>query len=597
MPRREKAKSSTRAKRPAALAAVASSAAPAPSCKRARQPRVSFSPRARFDALPPELQRRIAARIIGGLRRRGALGRGGYRTVHGPDQLNRPRISAETSGEVGQLTITERNRLVALARNAARNSERLEGILHQIEINVIGVDGGKAVFEFPSSFKRAAEQIETAFANWAQEAEYFEDLDLQDILKLALRTQLLGGDVVLVFDDDLTRASTGQVIAFEPDCVGDLANFAARFPGFEQFQGIVKNANGKTVGVTVSWSQRGQSVYDEFDKDGRRAAWTLIKPEGLRWKDSIFTIYRDVGRFNQIRGSSRLWPGLGTVADLTDLQGFEVQASKNGAQKIGQILQQDVQNEPDLARELDPDAEAPISTDAESCSEPGAQAQGTPEEDEQLQLDVDAIHGAGVIYDVLPPGVKMELLDTKHPNDKLVEFSGWLHRGVGFALGLGAIHATGEANASYSASQAEMVLAQIDFRDEFHQLEKRVLDWVMANWSRWAQRRGMIPRDAALPPDWRRTCVKWQRPPTFALDPVKEQTALNSGLKNGTILYREKWGPSWKQKAIAFGEEIEFFRAHGIPHLALQTVSGGVLSDPASNPEPENLEEPEEPET
>ena len=122
-----------------------------------------------------------------------------------------------------------------------------------------------------------------------------------------------------------------------------------------------------------------------------------------------------------------------------------------------------------------------------------------------------------------------------------------------------------------------MVLAQIEFDDEFHKIEKNILDWVLVNWSRWAQRRGMIPQDSALPLDWRRTCVKWQRPPHRSLDPVKEQNALNSGLKNGTILYREKWGPNWKRTALAFGEEIEFFKAHGIPHLALQTSSGNVI--------------------
>lgn len=530
---------------------------------------------AKFADLPAAYQKRIAATLIGGMRKMGFFGRGGYRTVHGPDQFNRPRISAETTGEVGQLTISERNRLVALARNAARNSERLEGILHQIEINVVGVDGGKAVFEFPAGYEKAAKTIELAFANWAQEAEYFEDLDLQDVLKLALRTQMLGGDVVLVFDDDVTRNSTGQVIAFEPDCVGDLIGFEKRFPDYKQFQGIVKDANGKTIGVTVSWSQRGMSAYDEYDAGGRRASWTLIKPVGLRWRDSLFTIFRGVGRFNQMRGSSRLWPGLGTVADMTDLQGFEVQAAKNGAQKIGQILQDEEKNEADISAELDPDAEAPIGTEDYQAAAEAAQAAAV--EADQMELDIEEIRGAGVIYDVLPPGVKMELLDTKHPNDKLVEFSTWLHRGVGFAVGLGSIHSTGKADNSYSASQAEMVLAQFEFDDEFHKLEKYILDWVMVNWSRWAQRRGVIPQDDALPVDWRRTCVKWQRPPHRSLDPVKEQTALNSGLKNGTILYREKWGPDWKRKALAFGEEIEFFKANGIPHLALQTVSGGVI--------------------
>lgn len=536
---------------------------------------VTGSVRAKFADLPFAVQKRVAATIIGGMRKMGYFARGGYRTVHGPDQFNRPRISPETTGEVGQLTIWERNKLVALARNAARNSERLEGILHQVEVNCVGVDGGKAVFEFPKQYEAAQKKIEVAFANWAQEAEYFEDLDLQDVLKLALRTQMLGGDVVLVFDDDVTAASTGQIIAFEPDCVGDLINFAEKFPGYKQYQGIVKNANGKTVGVTVSWSQRGISAYDEFDSDGKRAAWTLIKPEGLRWKDSPFTIFRGVGRFNQMRGSSRLWPGLGTVADLTDLQGFEVQASKHGAQKIGQILQTEEKNEADIDADLDPDVEKdPDTEDYQAAVEAAREA---ADEADQMPLETEELDSAGILYDIMPPGLKMELLSTSHPNDKLVEFSTWLHKGVGFAIGLGSIHATGTAANSYSASQAEMVLAQVEFDDEFHKLEKYVLDWVLANWSRWAQRYGTIPKDSELPMDWRRTCVKWQRPPHRSLDPVKEQSAINSGLKNGTILYREKWGPDWKRKALAFGEEIEFFKANGIPHLALQTTSGNVI--------------------
>lgn len=549
------------------------------------------SPRAKFADLPRDEQRRIAATIIGGMRKMGYFGRGGYRTVHGPDQMNRPRISAETEGEVGQLTITERNRLVALARNAARNSDRLEGILHQIEVNVVGVNGGKAVFEFPAKYKAAEDQIKAAFANWAQEAEYFEDLDLQDVLKLALRTQMLGGDVVLVFDDDITRASTGQVIAFEPDCVGNLSGFERRYPGLKQYQGIVKNANGKTIGVTVSWSQRGLAEYDEKDSEGRLSAWTLIKPEGLRWRDSVFTIFRGVGRFNQMRGSSRLWPGLGTVADLTDLQGFEVQASKHGAQKIGQILQTEEKNDADISAELDPDAEAPIGTDDYQAAVEAAQE--AAEDADQMKLETEELDSAGILYDIMPPGLKMELLSTSHPNEKLVEFSTWLHRGVGYAIGLGSIHATGTAASSYSASQAEMVLAQIEFDDEFHKLEKYILDWVLANWSRWAQRRGIIPKDDALPEDWRRTCVKWQQPPHRSLDPVKEQTAINSGLKNGTILYREKWGPDWKAKALAFGEEIEFFKAHGIPHLALQTANGSVIDPDNNNPSADDGEKGE----
>ena len=546
--------------------------------KRGVEASASPSIRAKFRTLPDGQQKDIAKAVIAGLKRLGFFGRGGYKVVHGNDQANRPRVSAETEGEIGQLTIAERNRMVAFARNAARNSERLEGILHQIEINVVGVDGGKATFEFPAGYENVRDDIKEAFAEWAQEAEYFEDHDLQDTLKLLLRTQLLGGDCVVVFDDDITARSTGQVITFEPDCIGDLDGFAKLFPKYEQFQGIVKD-NGKTIGVTVSWGQRGQSSYKRTDDKGRLMAWTLIKPDGVRWKESPFIIYRESGRFNQIRGSSRLWPGLGTIVDLADTQGYEVQASKNGAQKIGQVLQNEEQNKAELDSELENDStHAPIADDEIDAAVREAKGEGEDaDEDDREKLNLEVIEGAGVIWDLLPPNVKMELFDTKHPNDKLVEFSNWLHGGVALAIGLGRVSATGEANSSYSASMVELLLSSVEYEDEFHKLEKKFLDWLFYNWSKWAQRRGLIPGDDKLPPHWRRVCVKWQRPQRRAVDPVKEQQALNSGLKNGTILYRDKFGPDWRSHIDALAEEINYCKQKDVPHLALQTASGSVI--------------------
>lgn len=551
-------------------------------------PRGVFSTRTKFAALPLSTRRRLAAKIVGGMRLAGVFGRGGYKTVFGPDQLNRRWTTAETDGEVAQLTASERNRLIALARNAARNSEHLEGILHQLEINVIGVEGGKAVFSFPAGFEQQEEEVREAFAEWAQEAEYFDDSNLQEILKRLLRTQLLGGDCVLVFDWDVTRANSGQVIAFEPDCIGNLAeaDFKRLFPAFRQYQGIIKNENGKTVGAVVSWAERGQAAY-RLEVDGRRAVWTLVKPDGMRWKECPFILFRGLSRFNQMRGNSRLWAGLGTVSDLADLQGFELQSAKKGAQTIGQVTQAEEQNEAQLSGELDPDASAPIEGEA-------AAADGSAEADEPTPLDLEAIDGLGAIYDVMPPGVKMELFDTKHPNDKLVEFSKWLHSGVAFALGLGNVHASGQAVSSYSAAMAEMLISQAEFRDEFHKLKTGFLDWLFSNWSRRAQSIGLIPQDSALPQHWRRTCVKWQEPPKRAINPVDEQNALNSGLKNGTILYREKLGPDWKTKLSAFGEEIEYCKKLGIPHPALQTVSGQTIDMTAGASDGQKKQEQED---
>lgn len=506
-------------------------------------------------------------------------GRGFYKTVWGPDIVNRPFATAETGDELQALPASERNRLISLARNTARNSERMEGILEQLELNVIGDVAGKATFTAPEGYERQFETIHRAFANWAMEAEYFDDANLQELLKRILRTLYIGGDMALVFDNRVTRGDSGQIIGFEPDCIGNLAesDFKEYFPNYSQHQGIVKDANGKTVGVIVSWSQRGQSEYRLFDEDGRRAAWVLIKRPGERWDESPFTMLRNFNRINQMRGCSPLWTGLGTIADGAALQGYEVQASKRNAQIMGQVLQGESEtSEGELAAELDPDATAPLAVDENDTSQEAAVAEAI----EQQRLDLDDLSGkGGLIWDLMPPGVKAEIFDTKHPNQNLREFSNWLHSGAAFSAGLTSLFATGKADASYSAAMAEMILAQTKFRVEFHRLECGFLDWALANWSRRAQARGIIPQDSELPEDWRRTCVKWQRPQERALNPVDEQNAVALGLKNLTRNYHETLGPDWKRKLLETAEEIKFATENGIPDPRLQTVSGEVITN------------------
>lgn len=528
----------------------------------------------RFADLPAATRRLAATRIVGQIRRFGAFGafkRSGYDVVKvGNGQVeNRPWISAETGGEDKILTQGERNRLISMSRNLSRNSEQLEGLLHQFEVNVVGTEGGKAIFSFGEGYEREEEELREAFAEWARSCEFFDDLSLQRLLKLALRTQIVGGNVVFAFDDDLVEDS-GKIIAFEPDCIGNVAEseFKALFPNLTQTQGIIKTANSRTVGVIVSWSQRGQLEYTLRDASGRLAAWPLIRPEGMDWIESPFIIHRSPGRFNQGHGYSGLWSALATLQDLTDLQSYEIQSAKKNAQTLAQVTQSDAEPAQDLAAELDPDAVAPIA---------GASDDGAASEAEPLPLDLDEMDAAGCVYDVMPPGVKMELLDTKHPNSNMPQFIQWLQGSSAWAKGLGAVYASGKADSSYTAAQAEMLLTQKTFDEEWHNLECGLLDWIIPHWHRWAVRTGRV-RDMKLPAHWQRTCVKWQRPPKRAINPVDEQNALNSGLKNGTRLYREFYGPDWKAKLAEFAEEIDFCRARGIPHLALQTVSGAIIN-------------------
>ena len=158
------------------------------------------------------------------------------------------------------------------------------------------------------------------------------------------------------------------------------------------------------------------------------------------------------------------------------------------------------------------------------------------------------------------------------------QFIKWLQRSAAWAKGLGSVYATGEATASFSATQAEMLITQKTFDDEWHRLECGILDWAIRRWYFWALRRGLIPKAAAaLPDDWTRTFVSWMRPQKREINPADEQNAINSGIKNGTITYREKLGADWKRKLRQVADEIAYCREINFPHLANQTVSGQMI--------------------
>ena len=553
----------------------------------------SVNAAAPYAAQPKSVRRHFAAALAGGLRNVHALAvtRNGYKVVSGRDQENRPLALAETGDEFKQLSQSDRNRIISFARKLVRNSDQMESILHQFEVQVVGTVGGKAVFDFGSdNLEDPVESAMTdAFASWASRCEFFDDFSLNRILKLALRTQILGGDLVLVFDDDLVEDS-GQVIVFEPDCIGNIpdADFKKHFPKFTQTQGIIKNANSKTVGVIVSWSQRGESVYQLKTPDGKIAAWPLIKPAGQSWKDSLFILHRRVWRFNQGHGSSGIWSALATLCDLTDLQGYEIQSAKKNAQTIGQVTKNDDAKDAEIDKDLNPDAFAPVADGDTSGGEASDDS-----DDEEVDADFEVLDAAGCVYELMPKGVRMELLDTKHPNSNMPQFITWLQRVAAYTLGLSAFHATGNANASYSGAMAEIQLSQKSFDDAWHDLEAGILDWLIERWFQWAKRKGALPvAESDLPEAWQRKCVKWERPPQKALNPVDEQRAFSEGLRNGSMNALDIHGANWKRRLL---ENARIKKAHlalGLKYFP-ETDNNGMAAEGDEKPKQEK-ENPDE---
>ena len=138
-----------------------------------------------------------------------------YKLVSSTDVWQRERGFTEHFDEDQILNIYGRGQMLDLARNATRNSSTFNGILKQFDLNAIGTKGGKAIFSFDN-----ADEIKSAFSRWTRDADFFDGLSFNTVLKLILKTYILGGDMVLMFDDGLIEDG-GKLVIYEPDEIGN----------------------------------------------------------------------------------------------------------------------------------------------------------------------------------------------------------------------------------------------------------------------------------------------------------------------------------------------------------------------------------------
>ena len=175
-------------------------------------------------------------------------------------------------------------------RNAARNSSTFNGILKQFDLNAVGTKGGKAIFNFDDL--ELSRYYKQQFSKWTRDADFFDGLNFNTLLKLILKTYILGGDMVLLFDDGLVEDS-GKILLYEPDEIGNTTESALALhygKSARQSQGRVYNANGRFQGVIVSRSQRGSEVFDP------RKSYLLKRDPDSSVFDNLWIMPRNVFR-------------------------------------------------------------------------------------------------------------------------------------------------------------------------------------------------------------------------------------------------------------------------------------------------------------
>lgn len=482
-----------------------------------------------------------------------------YKLVSGTDVWQRERGMTEHRNEDEILNVYGRGMMLDLARNAARNSSTFTGVLKQFDLNAIGTKGGKAIFDFDN-----AEAIKQQFSKWTRDADFFDGLSFNTVLKLILKTYILGGDMVLMFDDGLIEDS-GKLVIYEPDEIGDTTAeaLASHYGSYaKQSLGRVYNGNGRFIGAIVSRSQRGADVFDPSK------SYFLRRDPDASMFDSFWMMPRNVFRVAQGRGVSPMAASLATILDLEDLCGFELAAAKKNSQTLAQVLQStSVSNE---------DATMPspfeAGTDFDSMSDEEIDEAVGAEINSNVQtMALDRVNAAGCIYQVMPENYKMELLDTKHPNQNMPDFINWLATKSAAPFGLSREFAT------FMPTGADFRANQLYSERAFEEAQKfleNICDWCLYRWSIWANKKGMISQR----PETFISKVDWSWPKMEELDENSHQDAVEKKLRNMTGSYREVLGPDWKSTLETVRDEIDWCKQNNLPHPAFNMISGGERS-------------------
>lgn len=475
-----------------------------------------------------------------------------YQIVSAPDSYNRPQGHVETTGEDEILSGYKRGRLLDLARNAARNSSTLNTLITTLCQNVVGTVGGKVILPWDADKK-----IIRPFARFTQNADFFDGIGFNEVLRLVLTTNILGGNTLALFDDGFVTGS-GKLLIFEPDEIGNSTEEAlAQHYGksAHQSQGLVYDAYGRNIGAIVSRACRGAETFDPS-----KCYFLHRDPDALAWESSYY-LCSNRFRPHQGRGVSSLANVLGTILDLEMLQGFELQGAKRNAQLLLQILQDKQEDEAVEPSAFGDDEDIQGMTDEEI-------EKLTAQETEEKTYKLDKFNSAAAEYQVMPPGFKAELLEQKRPNPNTQSFIDWLAGRSFSPFGLSQMFATGKiSNGDFKSNQ---LYSERCFQQYQKQLES-FCDWTFRKWAGWAERKGLI---APLTEEQLES-IAWEWPKQQALDEEANQRAIKMKLENLTASYQEILGNDWKSKLETIKDEVAYCKQVGLPHPSFKLISGG----------------------
>lgn len=495
------------------------------------------------------------------LERRIKMLSGRYDAVETNKNRRQPQIEIKSEDQ----TLDPRKRLLShnIGRDLERNFASARGLIHQFRVNVVGADG-KMQINTPDG-EAASKWFNEVFSKGC---DYRDDMHWSTVLQNVVAAAIREGDLLVVFDDEITPEDSGKLIHFEADQIASVNdNVLKQLPGYEagwsQDSGVVRDRFGKVVGY-IATGKRGKTIIDTLDE-------ATFFPRG------VARLVKNPWRLNQGRGVSAMLTAATNFQDLYEILAKELQSAKVAASIAGWTERQDAVLDYDNPAGLTQFLPENSGKAAADTALEGANS-SNPEAPNYERFE--ALTGG--IWEYLAKGDKINFADIDRPNIHLAEFIEAVLGHAGASMGLARAYTILRADSSYTAFRGDMVLSWATFYMLQKWIERDYADWVAVRAIRWAIRKGFIP---AMADGWERA-ISWSWPKMPNVDELKEESAIKQALKNGTTDFSKQLGPDWRKKLEAYAEQINAIRSLNLPLSVLETI-GGVIEQ-AANPDQSN---------
>jgi capsid protein len=468
-------------------------------------------------------------------------------------QKQRRTPSRENGGEDAVYDVTRRLRGCALGRDLERNYSPAKSMMHQFRVNVVGSLGKLKI-----NTDDGQEGTEYFNQVWSKDCDYRDDIDWSLMCGNVLCSAIREGDMLAVFDDQLTEDDSGKLLTWEADQVVPVSDDVLKAKGFDahtQDNGIIRDKWGKVVAYAAT---------------GKHGAGVVNDPESVTiFPRGIARLVSNPWRLNQGRGTPSILTPSTNFIDLYEILSAQLITAKRALSQYAYVRRKDAVtdfDDPTSGAEFLPENMG--RTAAEVATDGANQSAQTEKNYESLEAHT------GGLMDYIAPEDEVVFPAQEHPNPDLAAFLDAVNGYSGASMGLARAYSLLRADSSYTSFRGDMIMTWVTFYWLQKRIERAFADWVAVKVIEWAIRRKVI---RGLVDGWQRK-ISWTWPTMPEVDELDAQNAIAAALKNGTTNYSELLGPDWRARMESYAEQVAVIRELGLPLSVLEMKSGGVAN-------------------